>query len=90
MDKYEERGLKDQRLQKKHLVSKPEFMQQHFQPIQALPPSFQVNNGTLYGGGGGGGGGVLALFPWCSSHARATIMNLSWTVHANLRASLVG
>ena len=90
MNKYEEGGLKDQRLQKKHLVSKPEFMQQHFQPIQALPPSFQVNSITIMVLSMGGGGGVLALFPWCSSHARTTIMNLSWTVHKNKRASLVG
>lgn len=44
MDKFEDGGLKDQKLQKKHLMSKPELMQQHFQPIQALPSTFQVTS----------------------------------------------
>ena len=40
---FEDGKLKNQKLNKKSLVSKPEFKQQHFQCIHNLNPSFQQN-----------------------------------------------
>ena len=42
MDAFEAGELKDQRLSKKQLMAKPEFKQQNLQPVQSLPPAFQV------------------------------------------------
>ena len=42
MDAFEAGELKDQRLSKKQLTAKPEFKQQNLQPVQSLPPAFQV------------------------------------------------
>lgn len=42
MDKFEEGELKDQTLTAKSLLSKPEFKQQYFSPIQCLPDSFKT------------------------------------------------
>lgn len=44
---FEEGELKDQKLQaKSRIVAKPEFKQQHLQPIQSLPPDFQIDKLT--------------------------------------------
>ena len=43
MDLYERGELKGQRLSRKGLISKPEFKQQYFAPIQSLPQSFQLS-----------------------------------------------
>ena len=42
MDLFEEGDLKDQQLSSKSLLTKPEFKQQHFTPIQCLPDDFKV------------------------------------------------
>ena len=42
MDMFEAGMLKDQKLTRKNLISKPEFKQQYLQPVQGLPPAFQV------------------------------------------------
>ena len=41
MEKFEDGKLKDQKLSKKSLISKPEFKQHHFQCLHNLAPSFQ-------------------------------------------------
>jgi len=43
MDAFEAGELKDQKLSMKQLMSKPEFKQQNLQPVQSLPPAFQVS-----------------------------------------------
>lgn len=44
---FEAGELKDQKLQaKSQIVTVPEFKQQHLQPIQSLPPEFQIDKLT--------------------------------------------
>ena len=43
MDAFEAGELKDQKLSVKQFMSKPEFKQQNLQPVQSLPPAFQVS-----------------------------------------------
>ena len=42
MDMYEDGALKDQKLNKKHLISTPEFKQHLLQPLHNLQVQFQA------------------------------------------------
>ena len=45
MDNFENGGLKDQKLNKKHLISMPEVKQHHLQPLCRLPKEIQSDFG---------------------------------------------